>query len=289
MDTLKTGINLVVKKTLQIMSPEPRVEFSEDSDNGMVFNDIPVPEELISRIFCYYVDAKSLLNCQLVCKRWNMLMTDYVWRKKAIIRTGHHFTLEEPYDWKDYYSIITVNFGKNLLTNHSGAEGIRKGWNNLRNGGDGWKIERSPLGVPPLPEEPDFGNSQYCFVTSYSDCIKEQTIYLSKVGFSANVLDSMQPVIEISEWYGCRWDCPANYKLTVQLIGSQDQIMDSFIFKDSLENERQNVWHKVEHKFTNYGRGLRIIRFKHGGSDRYFWAGHYGSKMARATVKVIIP
>lgn len=43
---------------------------------------------------------------------------------------------------------------------------------------------------------------------------------------------------------------------------------------------------QVKHEFKNYGRGLRKIEFTHSGRDRRYWAGHYGSKMARACVKV---
>lgn len=46
---------------------------------------------------------------------------------------------------------------------------------------------------------------------------------------------------------------------------------------------------QVKHEFKNYGRGLRKIRFADGGRDRQHWAGHYGSKMAGAHVKVKIP
>lgn len=34
---------------------------------------------------------------------------------------------------------------------------------------------------------------------------------------------------------------------------------------------------------------MRKIRFEHGGKDLQFWAGHYGSKMSRASVVVKIP
>lgn len=34
----------------------------------------------------------------------------------------------------------------------------------------------------------------------------------------------------------------------------------------------------------DYGLGLRAISFAHSGSDALFWAGHYGSKMAGASV-----
>lgn len=45
----------------------------------------------------------------------------------------------------------------------------------------------------------------------------------------------------------------------------------------------------MSHEFKNYGPGLRKISFYHGGADKLFWAGHYGSKMAGACVYVKIP
>lgn len=41
--------------------------------------------------------------------------------------------------------------------------------------------------------------------------------------------------------------------------------------------------------FKNYGPGVRFIKFYHGGVDTQFWAGHYGSKMSGACVKLMIP
>jgi len=41
--------------------------------------------------------------------------------------------------------------------------------------------------------------------------------------------------------------------------------------------------------FQNYGPGVRFIRFYHGGMDTLIWAGHYGSKMSGACVKLMIP
>lgn len=46
---------------------------------------------------------------------------------------------------------------------------------------------------------------------------------------------------------------------------------------------------QVEYTFSNYGRGVRFIEFKHEGKDTQFWAGHYGSKMSGAVVKVSLP
>lgn len=46
---------------------------------------------------------------------------------------------------------------------------------------------------------------------------------------------------------------------------------------------------QFEHEFKNYGKGLRKIKFSHGGQDSQFWAGHYGSKMAGACVRMEVP
>lgn len=52
-------------------------------------------------------------------------------------------------------------------------------------------------------------------------------------------------IVQVSEWYSCRSDCPATYKLTVRLTNSNDETLDTFNFSDTLSDERQNVWHKV--------------------------------------------
>jgi len=108
-------------------------------------------------------------------------------------------------------------------------------------------------------------------------------------GIHPYILDKYQPPIKISEWYGCRWDCPAVYKLNVSLRNSQKELIDEFDHKDILEGEKQNQWLQVSHVFKNYGTGVRYVTFEHGGKDRSFWAGHYGSKMAGACIRVKIP
>lgn len=93
----------------------------------------------------------------------------------------------------------------------------------------------------------------------------------------------------MSEWYSCRWDCPAHYECTMVLLGHDNKVMDTFKFLDNLEGEKQNKWLHVSYEFKEYGPGLKKISFYHGGMDRSFWAGHYGSKMAGACVYVKIP
>lgn len=59
-------------------------------------------------------------------------------------------------------------------------------------------------------------------------------------------------------------------------------ILIVILFFSILEPE----WQKIEHTFSNYPRGTRYVFFQHSGKDEQFWAGHYGSKMAKASVIV---
>lgn len=272
--------------------------------NDLVSNDgICLPPELIQRILCF-ANEKTVLDCRFVCKDWNEIIIDYVLRRKAEIKMGCKFTSNSALGWKDFYLICTKNlFNRNLLKNHSGAEGF-KYWKMIdydedddeddddedgdedegddgefdgdyvdwdsdteneqendnenqnenrieaRNeneivddiefneneheqndnesdnehenrmevveiieSGDespsdiddddemhhnGWIVECPPIGVPPLPEKPEFENKEHCFVTTHYDCFKEYTIDLLKEGFSENILDNIQPPIEVS-------------------------------------------------------------------------------------------
>ncbi|XP_034172150.2 F-box only protein 6 [Osmia lignaria lignaria] len=272
-----------------------RVMFDEKGDNGLIVSGKYLPEELLAEIFCY-VDYESLLNCQLVCKRWKILIQSYIWRKKAEISIGQPLFLDKEVSWYAYYLICKKKpFERNLIKNHSGEHGVQKHWKIIANEGDRWIVENPPVGVPLLPNnEPVFEGKQYCFVTSYSACTKMQVIDLELEGLTPYILDNLQLPILVGEWYSCRWDCSAVYDCNVILLGektvlNERRIIDSFQFHDNIEGEKQNQWHYVSHEFRNYGPGLRQISFYHGGKDSQFWAGHYGSKMAGACVYVKIP
>ncbi len=43
-------------------------------------------------------------------------------------------------------------------------------------------------------------------------------------------------------------------------------------------------WTEISHQFKDYPENIRFISFKSLGVDNQHWAGHYGSKMAKASV-----
>lgn len=172
-------------------------------NNGLEMCNINIPPEVILRILLF-VDERSLLSSQQVCKRWNGFLVDYVWRKKAEIKTGYMFAPNTNLDWKDYFLMTSKNiFGRNLIKNHSGELGVQTHWQISRNGGNGWNSECPPIGVPPLPDMPVFENKQYCFVTSWMDCTKIYIIDLINEGFSEHILDDIRPTIKVSNTVYC--------------------------------------------------------------------------------------
>lgn len=76
-------------------------------------------------------------------------------------------------------------------------QNVDRNWIIIENGGNKWYVERPPFGAPAIPAEPDFENSQHCFVTSYIECKKMCTINLLGEGFTTKILDEIQPVIEV--------------------------------------------------------------------------------------------
>jgi len=58
-------------------------------------------------------------------------------------------------------------------------------------------------------------------------------------------------LLQVSEWYSSRWDCPAIYECHAKLLGGIDDcthkqmILDEFRYHDTIEGDRQNQWHFV--------------------------------------------
>ncbi|XP_058806093.1 F-box only protein 2-like isoform X2 [Phymastichus coffea] len=248
--------------------------------------------ELLLKILCN-VDHKTLLGCQLVCKHWNFLIKDYVWQKKSELMLRKSLVLDQQTPWTIHYFICDHKpFYKNLIKNHSGENGPNKHWDIIENGGNGWSVEHPPQGVRALPKDPVFEDKYNCFVASFGKCWKEQVINLVKEGFSEYMIDHLQPTIQVSEWFCSRPNIPAQYECTIKLLREQKSdrtAIETLNYNKIIEGEQMNHWFKFSHEFKNYGKGLRKIKFGHGGQDRSYVVGdNYGTKMAGACIKLKI-
>ncbi|XP_071564872.1 F-box only protein 27 isoform X2 [Temnothorax nylanderi] len=246
---LKSWIELRRKRATNIMgqfSATPsssRVMFDEEDNNGLVLCDKYLPVEMLIEIFCH-ADCKTLLRCQLVCRRWKLLM-NHVWHKKTERTLGKPFPWNDKMPWTVYYLACTKKpYERNLVKNPSGAEDF-KHWDD----GYDWTVEEPPDDMPELPQtEPLFKDRQICFVTSLLRDLEHipqvQVIILEDEGIHSHILDTYQPPIEVSEWYGCERDHPKEYQLRVTLFRNDDTMIDEFLFRDVLEEEKLNRWLK---------------------------------------------
>ena len=166
-------------------------------------------------------------------------------------------------------------------------------YGNTVGGGDGWIVEEKAMGgflMTPEVQKENEGLAS-CYATSYKWCCREQWVDLERAGYSAEIMDKLQPVVEITEWYGARWDCGSVFNLRVDLLDEAHTYSGdpnrTFSFSEQTAERRGGCFHKVQHQFEGYGKGVRYIRFADGGKDTQFWPGQFGSKMAGARVRII--
>ncbi|XP_065223399.1 F-box only protein 6-like [Planococcus citri] len=282
----------------------PGPDGDSDDLNGLVFlQSHYIPEEVLSLILSY-VDPKSLVfNCRLVCKMWKYLIDEDVWRillRTAKQRSVSKLSLTErmalKLPWYTYYTIFKFDpFETNLIRNHCGQKKM-KYWftgekmKRAKVTSNGWEIETVPVGSDPLPNHEDFDNCTSCFVTSYSKVEKYQIVNLKSFGISTKIMDEHQPTIIASEWYAGRFDCGCKYQMTVSLLDGDKNVLHEKQSPVQIVHQWEGrAWEKVELTFDDYGPNVRYIKFDHEGKDTQFWAGHYGSKMSGAVLKISLP
>ena len=162
-------------------------------------------------------------------------------------------------------------------------------WTITENGGNKWKVEDGCIGNEEEQLIKENGGSQSNYVTSYGNCSRRQIVDLVDAGVDPEILDKLQPTIEASEWYAARWDCGSTYWVHVSLLDDQKKKITDHSYSDTTAQwvGGQKGWCRFSHQFSNYGPGVRYVEFWDKGKDTQFWAGHYGSKMAAAVVKMV--
>lgn len=224
----------------EILSYEFRGPFMEEGVNGLYFNSIYLPEEVVTLILSY-INPKNILSASLVCKRWcNIVKSTRFW---VGIYERNHGKQPEKLPWYVFYCYFSQKLlDHNLLKNGNGQEGY-KYWETLHSGGNGFTIEQTPCGADPLPSDvPEFHGHTSCFATSYERCIKRQQINLFKISkLLYYIVNKFKPHIYMSEWVAGRFDCGCVYILT-GLLGSKERI----VHDQSSREFRVEQWHGKE-------------------------------------------
>ncbi|KAM4703317.1 F-box only protein 6-like [Rhinophrynus dorsalis] len=230
------------------------------------------------------VPALDLIsNCRLVCSLWRSIIDSSTLWKTKCQQMGYisKDCKKIPHDWKKFYYICSKK--SNLLKNTCAEESF-KSWKIEQSGGQEWKIEDLPGDHG--QDFPDEQVKKY-FVTSYGLCKKSQLIDLKKMGYSAQLMDIVQPDIVIKDWFAPRRDCGSRYEILVRLLSNKKKKIMEFCPKPVfMEQWSEANWQQMTHTFSNYGPGVRYIYFQHGGQDTQFWAGWYGVRVTNSSVTI---
>ncbi|XP_025045279.1 F-box only protein 2 [Pelodiscus sinensis] len=242
-----------------------------------------LPEAVLIQILASIPAVELVLVCRLVCGQWkNLVDGAAIWFLKC---QQDGFTEAEPEeeakDWQTFYFLSKRK--RNLIKNPCGEETLEH-WEEVENGGDGWKIEELPGDFG--KEFPSDGVHTY-FVTSYEWCRKSQVIDLRAEGYWEELMDTTQPKIVAKDWYAGRSDAGCLYQLHVKLLSEHEDVLAEYKSDTiAIPQNSDADWTEISHTFSDYGPGARFVRFEHGGQDTLFWKGWYGVRVTNSSVMV---
>ncbi|XP_075459592.1 F-box only protein 2 isoform X2 [Ascaphus truei] len=182
------------------------------------------PEDVLTRILAGVPAEHLVLVCRLVCNQWKDIVdgTD-VWQLKCQQEALTEREREtEPDSWKTVYFLSKRK--RNLIRNHCGEEDLEF-WEDVQNGGDGWKIEELP---GDNGQEFPIEGIDKCFASSFQWCTKSQVIDLLAEGYWEELMDTDQPDIVVSDWYAARTDAGCLYELCVQLLSDNRDVITEY-------------------------------------------------------------
>ena len=164
---------------------------SDENSNGLLINKKYISEELLAKLFKHF-DNKTLLSCHLVCKRWNELLKNYAWQKKAEYVTGRKFSFDKKVPWTSYYYLCDNRpFGKNLL--YDKIEPCEKANVTIV---ESQNEEDIPVNITQFPNDDTF-QGKYIITNELYCYSKEYVIDLLEEGFTEHILDKLQPTVKV--------------------------------------------------------------------------------------------
>ncbi|ETE60785.1 F-box only protein 2, partial [Ophiophagus hannah] len=211
-----------------------------------------LPEPLLVRILASLPALDLVLVCRLVCSQWKALVDGgALWLLKCQVEgfVGKDAEVEGTESWQTLYFLHKKK--RNLIKNPNGEEGLQH-WEDVQNGGDGWKVEELPG---------DFGK----------DFPREEvrTYFVSSFEYAA------------------RCDAGCLYHLKVKLLSANEDMVAEFESETiAVPQDNEGEWAEITHTFADYGPGVRFVHFEHGGQDTVFWKGWYGARVTSSTVTV---
>ncbi|XP_023491565.1 F-box only protein 2 isoform X3 [Equus caballus] len=213
-----------------------------------------LPEPLLLRVLAELPAAELVQACRLVCLRWKELVDGApLWllkcQQEGLVPEGG--AEDERDHWQQFYFLSKRR--RNLLRNPCGEEDL-EGWCDVEHGGDGWRVEELP-----------------------GDC-----------GVEFIHDESVKKFFASSFEYSGRSDAGCLYELTVKLLSEHEDVLAEFNSGQvAVPPDSDDAgWIEISHTFTDYGPGVRFVRFEHGGQDSVYWKGWFGARVTNSSVWV---
>lgn len=165
---------------------------------------------------------------------------------------------------------------QNLLTNPSGEGGLR-GWQQL-NPGMTWAVEESEIPVN--------ASTSTNFVSSYQRCVMHQTIDLRSItSVDTSRFDTENARIQVSARYMARTDCPSIFGMDAVVTNGREPPQR---LSTGTLDAPPDYWGiatlTLEHVSLQEAKCVSIVI---SGQDRRFWQGHFGSKVANCSIRLL--
>uniref|UniRef100_A0A3B5MCG9 Uncharacterized protein n=1 Tax=Xiphophorus couchianus TaxID=32473 RepID=A0A3B5MCG9_9TELE len=241
-----------------------------------------IPLDILEEIFLNLPAHKVVCVCRLVCHHWkDVADNESLWRQRCR-REGYnlHESSKVPSDWRFFYFMCKKR--RNLIKNPRGEDEF-KDWTIVRNGGDGWRVEK-PIALHPNAEV------QTNFVTSFRMCTKSQLIDLVNEGYSQAFMDEVQPHIKSNYKDLGRIHFKIYFMTDPQLNALQTlafKLITQMAMSYNLNLCKEIPYTRwMIHVFKDYGPGVRYVYFEHGGKDSVFWAGWYGIRLTETSIEL---
>ncbi|XP_026821318.2 F-box only protein 6-like [Rhopalosiphum maidis] len=271
-----------------------------------------LPNEVVVNTFTF-VDADTLFDCRLVCKRWKELIDEYAFqekvaRKNKFMNDGRGYysfsqinsndirKLDLP--WYVFYVIIKYDpFNRNLVKNHCGQDEWNH-WENVTN--TLWTI-RSDVDIfnyvnlsciqrisqdnRCVLSDPDFDGHTSCFVIDfqYLRSIKQKIIF-KDYGLNEIVMKTLRPKISFSAWYYREFCRNIIYTLRATVHSRTNEVVGVC---DSIDTDLFG-WNKVSNSFEIRGDETSLI-LHHSMTNLRLSTLLYNFKMSCSVVKISLP
>ena len=168
----------------------------------------------------------------------------------------------------------------NLLTN-PGAESNYDGWIKT-DGGDGGSINVVELGGMGTPH-----SGTNFWVSSYEYCTLAQTIDLISAGYSEAALDAA-PDIKAGAFVATNTRTAALATIKVELCNENDEVISTHFVCNNYEIPVNTTWEEKSLVISNYGIGVRKIKFYLIGKDTRWWIGFFGAQFDDAYLSIAV-